>query len=168
MPARILACLAEWCLGKGSRVVYLLGPLWGIGLGFFQDGRTASGCELGGLTLRGWFWSLLLWQVARGCGESRLLDRRTHRKTPRVRWQGAPILAVQRVALGFLPTEPGQLPAFFSLRRAKKEVVFCFRPVVRGQGSGPQRPPRRADIHLAKGFLALKFVAFASGFCFVV
>jgi len=42
-----------------------------------------------------------------------------------------------------------------SIRRgdSKKEAVFWVSTVVRGQNSGPQKPPRQADIHLGKGLL---------------
>ena len=39
------------------------------------------------------------------------------------------------------------------LAKPKRKSSFGFRTVVRGQGFGPQRPPRRADIHLPKGLI---------------
>jgi len=60
LPVPLLRCLAKGCLGKRSRVRYPLEPVWGL-LGFFRDGRMAGGCDLSGLALQRWSWSLLFW-----------------------------------------------------------------------------------------------------------
>jgi hypothetical protein len=89
------------CLGKGSRVRYLLEPVWGL-LGFFRDGRMVSGGDLGRLALQRWFWSLLFWDWTTVGGGSRLLlcnYRGTHLLTVAL-CRGSPSLAIP-VFFGF-------------------------------------------------------------------